>query len=594
MKNANIALTNYATCFVVLLCAVSCVVCSCSQTAKEPASNEIWYTTTNGKTVEFSEKTSLLNGITSNKRHGGWCVVTFDHSLSDVPFALFKGKGAYSSDQEKVAGLEKVWLPKSIRCIKEAAFADCINLRQVIMPDSLDAILSGAFSGCDALDTVILPKHITLLGEEIGLGGKGVFEDCKGLKYVDIPNSVTSLGSNTFKGCTSLSSFELKPNMWIGEGFFENCANLTDIRLPDDTTIMDRMFYGCTSLQSIRLPLTIKHIGEDAFNGCTILNDINIPTNVHSIAGGAFDNTNISMVSGRADSELIAGMFRYYIPGFNAYIATYLMGYSVKKHQTSEPEETDFVYDELLLLMPLNNNGKAVYSQGRAFVVSSFRDANVERFTEEASIHVRKVYDYSIIGTTLFLTQGLDLDAKKRDGRLVKNPWWYDEQEDDYRNDKHTIPISYNEKEKIAVLASKLKISPTRPLSCTMYIANNGQFLFGASGGLLSKVRMRMDKTKGIPDPQKKYWLVSYYNPEDRINAELCGRLMSMANTDPTKPACYLYANYESPEDRISRAIQHEIEHPSLATQIRWAEMEKQMGEAKFYQLMYDTYILRK
>ena len=81
------------------------------------------------------------------------------------------------------------------------------------------------------------------------------------------------------------------------------------------------------------------------------------------------------------------------------------MGYSVKKHQTSEPEESDFVYDELLILMPLNNNGKAVYSQGRAFVVSSFRDANVKRFTEEALIHVRKVYDYSIIGTTLFLTQ---------------------------------------------------------------------------------------------------------------------------------------------------------------------------------------------
>lgn len=592
MKTTNIALS--ITCVAALLCAISFIVCSCSPTAKEPANNEIWYTTTNGKPVEFSEKTSLLNGITSNKRQGNWCVVTFDHSLSDVPFALFKGKGAYSSEQEKVAGLVKVWLPNSIRRIREAAFADCRNLNQVIMPDSLDAILSGAFSGCDALDTVILPKRLTLLGEEVGLGGKGVFEGCTRLKYVDIPNSVTSLGSNTFKGCVSLESFELKPNMWIGEGFFENCTNLTDVRLPDDTTIMSRMFYGCTELQSIHLPLTLKHIGEDAFNGCTKLNDINIPTNVRSIAGGAFDDTNLSMLIGRAEDGVIAGMFRYYIPDLNAYIATYLLGYSVKRHQTSEPEETDFVYDELLLLMPLNNNGKAVYSQGRAFVVSSFRDANVKRFTEEASIHVRKVYDYSIIGTTLFLTQGLDLDAKKKDERLVRNPWWYDEQEDDYRNDKHTIPITYNEKEKIAVLASKLKISPTRPLSCTMYIANNGQFLLGAPGGLLSKVRMQMDKTKGIPDPQKKYWLVSYFNPDDRINADFCSRLMNMANTDPTKPACYLYANYEYPEDRISRAIQHEIEHPSLATQIRWAEMEKQMREAMAYDRWYDAVILQR
>jgi len=246
MKKTNI-FTNSATYFVVLLCAFLFMLCSCSPTANEPASNEIWYTTTNCKPVEFSEKTILLNGITSNKRCGKWCVVTFDHSLDDVPFALFKGQGghAYLSSQNKVPDITKVWLPNSIRCIKEAAFADCSNLRQVIMPDSLDAILSGAFSGCDALDSVILPKYLTLLGEEVGLGGKGVFEGCTRLKYVDIPKNVTSLGSNTFKGCTSLTSFELKPNMWIGEGFFENCTSLTDVRLPDDSTIMDRMFYGC-------------------------------------------------------------------------------------------------------------------------------------------------------------------------------------------------------------------------------------------------------------------------------------------------------------------------------------------------------------
>ena len=388
---------------------------------------------------------------------------------------------------------------------------------------------------------------------------------------MDIPNSVKRLGRNTFKDCTSLTNFELKPDMWIGESFFENCTNLTDVHLPDDCSITDRMFYGCTSLQSIHLPLTLKSIGKDAFNGCTKLRDINIPTNVRSIASGAFDDTNLSLVRGQASDEVIRDMFRYNIPGLNANIAIYLMGYSISRKQTSEPAESDFVYDELLILLPLKLNGYPVYPQGRAFVVSSFRDANVKRFTEEYSIHVRKVYDYSIIGTSLLLTQGLDLDAKKWDGRLVKNPWWYDEQEEDYRNDKHT-----------------------KPLSCTMYIDRDGQYLTGVSGGLLSKVRMQMDKTLGIPDPQKRYWLITHYDPNDRINAELCSRLMSMANTDPTKTASYLYSHYESPEDRISRAIQHEIEHPSLESQIRWAEMEKQMGEAKFYQFLYDTYILGK
>jgi len=568
MKNNITSFSNY---LVALLGVLSFLLCACSPTAKEPAANEIWYTTTNGKPVEFSEKTTKQNGITSNKRHGDWCVVSFDHSLSDVPFELFKGQGVYLSEHKKGSGLETVWLPKSIRYIKEAAFADCFNLHQVIMPDSLDVIFAGAFAGCDALDSVILPRHLTVLGEVTGVGGKGVFEGCTRLKYVDIPNSVKRLGRNTFKDCTSLTNFELKPDMWIGESFFENCTNLTDVHLPDDCSITDRMFYGCTSLQSIHLPLTLKSIGKDAFNGCTKLRDINIPTNVRSIASGAFDDTNLSLVRGQASDEVIRDMFRYNIPGLNANIAIYLMGYSISRKQTSEPAESDFVYDELLILLPLKLNGYPVYPQGRAFVVSSFRDANVKRFTEEYSIHVRKVYDYSIIGTSLLLTQGLDLDAKKWDGRLVKNPWWYDEQEEDYRNDKHT-----------------------KPLSCTMYIDRDGQYLTGVSGGLLSKVRMQMDKTLGIPDPQKRYWLITHYDPNDRINAELCSRLMSMANTDPTKTASYLYSHYESPEDRISRAIQHEIEHPSLESQIRWAEMEKQMGEAKFYQFLYDTYILGK
>ena len=566
----NIMKVKSLVVFAILL---SLVLYACSPTAIEPANNQIWYQTTSGKPVEFEERTLVMNDVISNKKCGDWCVVEFDRPVEAVPFAFFQGCGDKKrSDGKEVTAITNVWLPCDVKYINESAFSDCNRLKGVIMPDGLEYILPGAFAGCGALDSIVLPNHLMSLGEEAGGASVGVFEGCSNLRFVELPKSLHSLGSNTFRNCLSLKTFIIPEKVWYGEGLFEGCRNLVEVKLPYDSVITDRMFFGCESLSSIDLPYTIKYIGRDAFSGCKKLNALNITDQIQVIGPGAFDDTDLSFNSGKVDEGILDGVFRYSIPGVSYRIGVYLMGYSLKDNYTfEEPKEGEFVYDELLLLMPLNNRGQYVYSRGRAVVIRAFRDINVQRFTEDATWHTRKVFDYSVIGKTLLLTKGLDVDAKIKKGEYRSVPWWFDDEEIDYRHDKRTIPVS-----------------------CTMTVAKNGQFLVGAPGGLLSKVRLQIDSTFAKPDPQGKYILLSYFNPADRIGAELCGRLSDIVNSDPNKSASYLFSNYESPEDRISRAIQHEIENPSMETQIRFEIQQKQMREGMAYDRWYDAVILRR
>lgn len=543
---------------------LSLVLYSCAPKAIEPANNQIWYQTTSGKPVELAERTIILNGITSNKRCRDWCVIEFDHPINEVPFGMFKGCGLHGcSDAKKVPALTRVWLPKNTTYINQSAFANCNRLKYIIMPDSLECILPGAFAGCESIDSISLPKHLITLGEEVGGASVGVFEGCSHLRYIELPSTLQSLGSNTFKNCCSLTSFDLPEHVWYGDGFFEGCTKLHDVHLPSDAVITDRMFYGCTSLESIKLPSDIKYIGRESFCGCTKIADVNIPSKVEFIGGGAFDETNLSWLDGYADEELIRGLFKQHV-GDNFNVAVFLMGYSPQDTNGEEIKDDDFIYDELLLLMPLYSNGKFIYTKGRAFVLQTTRAENVLYLNPTDRRDERKIYDFSIIGESLILTHGYNVRAKNIQGT---NKAWDTKgiDEEDRRRDKRTVPYS-----------------------CTMYIANNGKYLYGAPGGFLSKVKMQIDGTKEQPDPTKRYILVSHYDPLDRIDLAYCNMLINRANTNPTKSARVCYEEYEDRSTAFARSLQNEIEHPSMATQIRFEILQRQMREAIAYQQYYD------
>ncbi|MBQ2992546.1 MAG: leucine-rich repeat domain-containing protein, partial [Alistipes sp.] len=128
-----------------------------------PATNQIWYTSSDGNVVEpysgdyNSNATAMQTfgaNITSNTYENGVGVITFDGDVTTI------GGGA---------------------------FRDCDALTSITIPDSVTTIGEGAFNSCDALTSVTIPDSVTTIGE-------GAFNSCDALTSVTIPDSVTTIG----------------------------------------------------------------------------------------------------------------------------------------------------------------------------------------------------------------------------------------------------------------------------------------------------------------------------------------------------------------------------------------------------------------
>lgn len=61
--------------------------------------------------------------------------------------------------------VEKVILPKEIKCIESKAFADCFNLKKINFPEGLETIKDRAFMNCGSLVEIILPTTLTKIGD---------------------------------------------------------------------------------------------------------------------------------------------------------------------------------------------------------------------------------------------------------------------------------------------------------------------------------------------------------------------------------------------------------------------------------------------
>lgn len=83
-------------------------------------------------------------------------------------------------------------------------------------------------------------------------------------------NRVTSIGTNTFNGCTYLTTAVLSSALSIDSNAFTRCSGLTTTFFPLVTTIGSNAFNACTSLAAVDFPLAAT-IMTRAFVGCTSL-----------------------------------------------------------------------------------------------------------------------------------------------------------------------------------------------------------------------------------------------------------------------------------------------------------------------------------
>lgn len=117
-------------------------------------------------------------------------------------------------EEERVAFLEKIFLPPSVTHIGVQAFAECGWLRSVRLPKGLVSIGESAFFRCWELRSVSCPAGLIAIGD-------GAFEECFELRSVRLNKGLKAIGAGAFCLCESLEEIVLPAGLeFIGEDAF--------------------------------------------------------------------------------------------------------------------------------------------------------------------------------------------------------------------------------------------------------------------------------------------------------------------------------------------------------------------------------------
>ncbi|MCB8818495.1 leucine-rich repeat domain-containing protein [Desulfosporosinus shakirovi] len=189
------------------------------------------------------------------------------------------GTAIINGFREGISEEEMYWLeiPETIAgyevtAIKDAAFADNLNIITLTISKTVKTIGTGAFSRCIGLGQVTLSEGL----EDIGASA---FASTL-IREVVVPQSVTRIQDYAFGNCQDLESATVKSDNLeyaLGNGLFRDCRSLTEVTLAEGITqTSGYTFAGCTSLESIKLPATLQALDRYDFSGCTSLRTVEL------------------------------------------------------------------------------------------------------------------------------------------------------------------------------------------------------------------------------------------------------------------------------------------------------------------------------
>lgn len=265
--------------------------------------------------IEFN----ALNCTNMSSIEGGQPVSAFDNpSVTSIKFGN-EVKRIPDHAFEGCSGLTSITIPETVEYIGYRAFYGCRSIETLIIPEHVQSIGGHAFAGCDKLYKLNFnarncsgvtkidgDEHQSafegsqslkdvVFGPEVTIIPDYIFDGCTAIERVTIPAKVRSIGSNSFRGCTDLTSIDYRA---------ENCERVTSegstqsglsSRSLVSLTIAEGVrnippyaFDGCTRLSAINLPSTIESIGHYAFADCSSVKKLVIPAGVKNIDGGAF------------------------------------------------------------------------------------------------------------------------------------------------------------------------------------------------------------------------------------------------------------------------------------------------------------------
>ena len=213
-------------------------------------------------------------------------------------YKRFKLSGTILEGYEGEKPRGRIFIPKTVKIIKNEAFKDCDGLKVVDLSGctELTVIVDKVFYKCSSLESIDLSPCTKLT--EIGCYA---FFGCSKLKSVDLSGctEITKIDGYAFSECTSLESIDLSSCVKltkIGYDTFSGCSKLKSVDLSgctEVTVIVDEAFYECSSLESIDLSSCVKltKIGKQAFSDCTNA-VINLPASITEVKEKAFGEKN--------------------------------------------------------------------------------------------------------------------------------------------------------------------------------------------------------------------------------------------------------------------------------------------------------------
>ncbi|MBR7182701.1 MAG: leucine-rich repeat domain-containing protein, partial [Alistipes sp.] len=278
-----------------------------------PATNEIWYTSTDGNIVEPHDSSVFGANIVSNTYENGKGVITFDGEVTKIGYNAFRDCDSLTS----------VTIPDSVTDIRDNPFLDCENLSEFKGKFAAD---NGRCLIVDGILKSFAPSGLTeyTIPDSVTKIGANAFYWCDGLTSITIPDSVTEIWDNPFLLCFNLTEFKGKFASKDGKCLIEDQgdggfvvlrafagAGLTEYSIPDGVTALDNyvfkgwgftsitipdsvtsmgieVFYCCNNLRSITIPDSVTEIGYKAFMGCSNLRNVTIGNGVTSIDRYAF------------------------------------------------------------------------------------------------------------------------------------------------------------------------------------------------------------------------------------------------------------------------------------------------------------------
>lgn len=218
-----------------ILVTVPVLLASCKKTPEPPVhptlgeevigDNEIWYVSTDGKTVTPTNIFGFGANYTSTK--------------------------IFQDGYEKFHGV--MYFDNAVTTIPQDAFADCDLLRSVQLPVTVTSVGERAFKDCDSLFSVQFRPH----GKVDAIKSEA-FALCPSLRRVELPGSLNSIEDNAFDACGHFGLM-FPPEVDKIPTFAENT-------FPADSVYLIRVPYDRVDEFKTACPSVSGHIMRDMYS----------------------------------------------------------------------------------------------------------------------------------------------------------------------------------------------------------------------------------------------------------------------------------------------------------------------------------------